>query len=215
MPTGEQERGRPATEPGVPDATGVHDAPDAAEALPASDDPILQAAANWQREGWEAGPHLLAALSIMAADQAIRAARASVVEPYGLTPSRHDALAELFFAPEGQEPMGVLSRRLTVHPTSVTSTVDALVDRGLAERAPHPDDGRARLARITDRGRTAIVDTCRHMAEIRCGLSALTNHEALLLFELLRKVRTSTTPTVVAPTTPTTSNDVHRDGQRP
>jgi DNA-binding MarR family transcriptional regulator len=179
MPTGERQHGSLRGEPG------------SAGELPASDDPILLTAANWKREGWEAGPHLLAARSIVAADGEIRALHEHILKPYGLTPARHDALAELFFSPDGAAAMGALSRKLMLRPTSITSTVDALEHHGLAERVPHPDDGRATLARITALGRTVITDTCRNIAAARCGLGALTDHEALVLFELLRKVRSA------------------------
>jgi len=154
-------------------------------------DPIVQAAQNWEREGWTAGPHFLASLSIVAVEDQIRTADAEALQPHDLTHARHEALAVLFFSRRGEMPLGALSRQLMLHPTSITATVDALERRGLVERVPHPEDRRAILARITDEGRCVMALTCKEMADARFGVGALTDEEASTVFELLRKVRTA------------------------
>lgn len=45
-----------------------------------------------------------------------------------------------------------LSEAICHSPRHVTSLVDALEDAGLVQRSTHPDDRRAWLVRITDRG---------------------------------------------------------------
>jgi DNA-binding MarR family transcriptional regulator len=152
-------------------------------------DPILLAQDNWRREGWDAGPHFLAALSIVAAEDLIRSSGEVALSRHGLTHTRHEALAVLYFSRHGELPLGVLSRQLLLHPTSITSTVDALEGLGLVERVAHPDDRRTTLARITDKGRAAMAESCAEMAHARFGVAALTEDEALVLFDLLRKVR--------------------------
>jgi DNA-binding MarR family transcriptional regulator len=154
-----------------------------------SDDPVVRAAANWRHQGWDAGAHFMAALSIVAVEEEIRAASEQILAPHGLTNARHEALAVLFFSRRGEMPMGALGRQLMLHPTSVTSTVDALEGRGLVERVPHPEDRRATLARITPTGRRVMVETCQRIADQRSGIGVLTDDEAMTLFELLRKVR--------------------------
>ena len=57
----------------------------------------------------------------------------------------------LYFSRHGRCRSARSAQRLLVHPTSVTSTVDALERLGLVERVGHPTDRRATLARITPR----------------------------------------------------------------
>jgi DNA-binding MarR family transcriptional regulator len=152
-------------------------------------DPVRTAAGNWRDHGWDGGPHFLAALSILRAEQLIRESNATALEPHGLTHTRHEALALLYFSGNGEMPLGKLSERLMVHPTSVTSTVDALERLGFVARVPHPADRRTVLARITEAGRAAMEESSEAMLKERFALDALSDKEAVQLFELLRKVR--------------------------
>jgi DNA-binding MarR family transcriptional regulator len=159
------------------------------------DDPILLAQANWQAAGWDAGPHFLASLSVVAVEQLVRAADAPILEPHGLTHTRHEALAVLYFSKRGELPLSALSRALLLHITSVTATVDVLERLGYLERVPHPEDRRTTLARITPLGRKVMRRTCQALAEARFGVGVLSEAEATHLFELLAKVRRAhTTP---------------------
>lgn len=162
--------------------------PDAPSGAPA-DDPVLLAQRNWQRAGWDAGPHFLAALSVVAVEQQVRDAGLPALTPLGLTHARHEALAVLHFSRHGELPLSVLSRQLLLHLTSVTATVAALERLGYVERVPHPDDRRTTLARITPAGRTAMEASCAALAERCFGVGALTDDEALTVFRLLAKVR--------------------------
>ena len=94
----------------------------------------------------------------------------------------------LYFSRHGEMPLGRLSDRLLVHPTSVTSTSTRSNDWP-RRRVGHPTDRRTTLARITPKGRRVIDETFRIMAEGRCGLSALDERQAARLFDVLRKVR--------------------------
>jgi DNA-binding MarR family transcriptional regulator len=165
---------------------------------PGDGDPILLAQANWRRTGWDAGPHFLAGLSVVAAEQQIRTAGVPALAPLGLTHARHEALAVLYFSRHGELPLSVLSRQLLLHLTSVTATVDALVRLGFVERVPHRDDRRTTLARITVAGRAAMEESCTRLAALRFGVGALTEREATELFRLLTKVRRA--PAVAAAT---------------
>ncbi len=157
--------------------------------LVVTDDPIRVADTHWRAHGWETGEHFIAALSIYRADELIRVFDDVALRSHRLTRSRHEALAVVYFSRHGEMPLGVLSSRLLVHPTSVTSTVDALERLGLVERVSHPTDRRATLARITPKGRRAMEQTCGIMAAGKCGLSALGEGAATRLFTLLEKVR--------------------------
>jgi DNA-binding MarR family transcriptional regulator len=151
-------------------------------------DPIRLAAANWRKHGWDS-PFFAAALSIVRTEELIRQSSARSLRPLGLTHARHEALALLYFSHNGELPLGKLSRRLLLHPTSVTSTVDTLERLGLAKRVAHPTDRRATLARITPKGRRAIEQSCQDIAASNHGLRALEESELETLFRILAKVR--------------------------
>jgi DNA-binding MarR family transcriptional regulator len=77
----------------------------------------------------------------------------TMLEPFGLTLARYEALMLLYFSRRGTLPLGKMGTRLQVHPTSVTNLVDSLERAGLACRQPHASDRRMTLATITDAGR--------------------------------------------------------------
>ena len=49
---------------------------------------------------------------------------------------------------------------------TMTGLVNGLVDRGWAERSPHPDDSRANLVTLTGLGRTTLATLRRHNADL-------------------------------------------------
>ena len=49
---------------------------------------------------------------------------------------------------------------------TMTGLVNGLVDRGWAERSPHPDDSRARLVTLTPLGRTTLANLRRQNADL-------------------------------------------------
>jgi DNA-binding MarR family transcriptional regulator len=49
---------------------------------------------------------------------------------------------------------------------TMTGLVNGLVDRGWAERSPHPDDSRANLVTLTAVGRTTLATLRRHNADL-------------------------------------------------
>jgi DNA-binding MarR family transcriptional regulator len=154
-----------------------------------SSDPVVLADTHWRAHGWDSGPYFRAALSIYRTNELIRLFDESALTPHGLTRSRHEALAVLYFSRHGEMPLGRLGARLLVHPTSVTSTVDTLERLGHVERVAHPTDRRATLARITAKGRTAMEQSCQMMADGSGGLWALSQSQARRLFTLLKPVR--------------------------
>jgi DNA-binding MarR family transcriptional regulator len=154
-----------------------------------SSDPVVLADAHWRTHGWDSGPYFRAALSIYRTNELIRLFNESALTPHGLTRSRHEALAVLYFSRHGEMPLGRLGARLLVHPTSVTSTIDTLERLGHVERVAHPTDRRATLARITAKGRTAMEQSCRMLADGSGGLWALSQHQARRLFALLKPLR--------------------------
>ena len=93
-----------------------------------------------------------AVTSLMRAQQIVIGELDEILRKHGLTFARFEALVLLTFSRRGSLPLGKMGERLQVHPTSVTSIVRRLEAAGLVTRTPHPDDGRAVLCEITDRG---------------------------------------------------------------
>ena len=83
-------------------------------------DPIAEAVRNWQQRGWGSPAHLAAALSLGRAEGITGSAAQAVLEPLGLTMSRHEMLMLLYFSVHGELPLGKMGDRLMIHATSVT-----------------------------------------------------------------------------------------------
>ncbi len=124
-------------------------------------DPIKEAQRQWEAHGWaDAAPGMAAVTSVMRAQQIYQAAVDDVLKPFDLTFARYELLMLLMFSSRGSLPLKKASLRLQVHPTSVTNAVDRLAAAQLAERLPHPTDGRGTLVSITEDGRrTALKAT--------------------------------------------------------
>jgi len=158
-------------------------------AVTAPRDPIVVADEHWKQMGCDTGWRFRASLSIYRADDLIRERDDTALRPHHLTRAKHEALAIVYFSRAGELPLGKLGERLLVHPTSVTSTVDALEGRGLVRRVSHPRDRRATLARITAKGRRAMQDSCTRIVAHRSGLDVLSDDDAARLFDILTRVR--------------------------
>ncbi len=85
----------------------------------------------------------------------VRAERSSEA----ITDGQYSVLAKIDC--DGPQTPRVLADHEHVQPPSMTRTVNALVEAGLATRADHPDDGRQVLVDITDAGRAEIKETRR------------------------------------------------------
>lgn len=62
--------------------------------------------------------------------------------------------------------LSVLAARTGLTHQSISELVQALERRGYVERVPDPSDGRARLVRLTDKGRGAVRTAIREIAAI-------------------------------------------------
>jgi DNA-binding MarR family transcriptional regulator len=86
----------------------------------------------------------------------------------GLEPRQHQLLLAVRGLPRALRPtIGSLAERLFVKHHTAVELVDRLEALGLVERKPDPEDGRAVLVAITQRGR-AMLDrlTTAHRAEL-------------------------------------------------
>jgi DNA-binding MarR family transcriptional regulator len=106
-----------------------------------------------------------------------------------LTPPQWDVLCVLGQA----SPQGVMlheiSERLLVTCGNTTGIVDRLEEAGLVARTPHPEDRRAILAVLTERGRELYVELKPvldgHLADLLGGLTPAQRRSAI---ELLHQI---------------------------
>jgi DNA-binding MarR family transcriptional regulator len=66
----------------------------------------------------------------------------------------------------GPSTVGALATADRCSQPTMTGLVNGLVDRGWAERSPHPDDSRANLVTLTALGRTTLATLRRHNADL-------------------------------------------------
>jgi DNA-binding MarR family transcriptional regulator len=153
-------------------------------------DPIEEAGRQW-RHHWGPShvPAMMGVTSIMRVQQILLARLNEVLEPFGLTFARYEALMLLYYSRAGALPLGKIGGRLQVHPTSVTNLIDGLERAGYVIRTPHPSDRRATLGSITERGRETAAAATEALHEIRFGTEPLRNSELRALTDLLREFR--------------------------
>ena len=151
-------------------------------------DPIDEAARQWGNH-WDRVPAMHAVTSLMRAHQLVIGRLDAILKPHGLTFARYEALVLLVFSSRGSLPLGKMGERLQVHPTSVTSIVRRLEAAGLVVRTPHPEDGRAVLAEITDEGRALVEVATKALVESDFALEALGDAQLQELSALLTPIR--------------------------
>jgi DNA-binding MarR family transcriptional regulator len=89
----------------------------------------------------------------------LRAASMAALAEWEVNPSQMRALRVL--GTQGPLRASALAEQLRIAPRSATEVVDALEAKGLAERSPDPDDRRATLVALTERGRRLGEDVRR------------------------------------------------------
>jgi DNA-binding MarR family transcriptional regulator len=151
-------------------------------------DPIDEAARQWGKR-WDRVPAMHAVTSLMRVQQLVLGRLDGILKPHGLTFARYEALVLLCFSSRGSLPLGRMGERLQVHPTSITSIVQRLEADGLVTRRPHPEDGRAVLAEITDAGRALAEVATSDLVDADFALGSLSDDDLARLSELLRPVR--------------------------
>ncbi|MEJ7833014.1 MAG: MarR family transcriptional regulator [Nocardioides sp.] len=153
-------------------------------------DPIDEAARQWG-ERWDGVAPMHAVTSLMRVQQLVIARLDALLKPHELTFARYEALVLLVFSSRGSLPLGKMGERLQVHPTSITSIMRRLEAARLVVRTPHPDDGRAVLAEITEEGRAVVERATKDLVGADFGLTALPDGDLGRLSELLRPVRSA------------------------
>jgi DNA-binding MarR family transcriptional regulator len=158
--------------------------------MPTSFDPIAEARRQWLAH-WDsaAAPSMTAVTSIMRVHQILLARLSAMLEPWGLSFARYEALMLLYYSRRGSLPLGKMGARLQVHPTSVTNIIDGLERMLLVTREAHERDRRATLASITDLGREVAVAATKALNEARFATSPLSAEELEQLTMTLRRIR--------------------------
>jgi DNA-binding MarR family transcriptional regulator len=153
-------------------------------------DPIAEARRHWE-ERWSEGAatEMVAVTSIMRVHQILIARLNELLEPFGLTFPRYEALMLLYLSRRGSLPLGKIGERLQVHRTSVTNTIDGLEKLGLVRRVPHESDRRAVLAEIAPAGRKVAEKATAALNDADFATDPLSPAELTELSDLLRSVR--------------------------
>ena len=153
-------------------------------------DPIEEARRHWS-ERWPGGApdEMVAVTSVMRVHQILMARLNELLEPFGLTFPRYEALMLLHFSKRGSLPLGKIGERLQVHRTSVTNTIDGLEKLKLVRRVPHESDRRAVLAEITPAGRESAEAATAVLNEASFGTEPLGDDQLDDLFATLRTLR--------------------------
>jgi DNA-binding MarR family transcriptional regulator len=153
-------------------------------------DLVGEAVRQWQAHGLgTALAHMEAATALHRMRHLVVARVEQELRPLNMTFSQYEALTLLSFARRGAMPLGRMSKRLSVHPTTVTNTVDQLEARKLVERERPPEDRRRILAKITPKGRTVAAKASARLDEVRYGLEELEEDEARQIARLINDFR--------------------------
>ncbi|HEY6793445.1 MAG TPA: MarR family winged helix-turn-helix transcriptional regulator [Kineosporiaceae bacterium] len=118
----------------------------------------------------------------------LRGLSKQALAPWDVAPSHGRALAVLLS--RGDLRLSELSEHLHIAPRSTTEVVDALVERGLAERRPDPEDRRAVLVRLTEHGRAvATAIRAARATEAEAFFEVLDDGDRAALARILRRLQ--------------------------
>jgi MarR family transcriptional regulator, 2-MHQ and catechol-resistance regulon repressor len=90
---------------------------------------------------------------------------------------------------KGPQPVNEIGRRIHLTSGSITTAVDRLQRRGLVTRGEDAEDRRARVVRLTPRGKSLIAKVfVKHKAAMDAAADGLSREERAVLVALLRKL---------------------------
>ena len=93
---------------------------------------------------------------------------------------------------KGPQPVNEIGRRIELTSGAITTAVDRLESRGLVTREAHQSDRRARIVRLTARGKEQAVKVfAGHKTAMDLAASGLSKTERAMLIQLLKKLGTS------------------------
>jgi DNA-binding MarR family transcriptional regulator len=112
-------------------------------------------------------------------------------DEFDVTLPRFDLMAQLDRAPNGMT-LGELSQRMMVSNGNVTGLAERLVEQGLLDRRPSPNDRRAQIVSLTGEGRRVFRAMARtHEEWIARIFAGLDTAEIDQLMALLAKTKAS------------------------
>lgn len=133
---------------------------------------------------------LEASVMLIRASQTHARVHAPTQAEFGLSGARFGVLRVLFQTDGAGLTMNQIASRLQVTAANITKLIEGLVDDGLAERTPDPDDRRAVRVRLTDAGRERF-EAVRPLRfrRIQQEFAGLDETEKKILIHLLAKLR--------------------------
>lgn len=144
---------------------------------------------RWEERGAPAPAQFAALFSVLRAATLMTEEVDRVLKEQSLTRTGYMVLITLQMSEGLARPLGQLSKRLLVHPTTVTMVIDQLENAGLVSRRPHPTDRRTVLAELTPAGEKTATAASAALAEVGFGLPDVEDKTADRITEDLRQVR--------------------------
>lgn len=114
----------------------------------------------------------------------------AVLSEFGTSHAKYQVLSIVCHVPEGLQ-LSEIAARASVHPTTMTSTIDRLVRDGLIERQADPTDRRSILAVSTPKGRDLYERARAELAAIEYGLAEVDSKTIRSLLDALDKIAAS------------------------
>jgi MarR family 2-MHQ and catechol resistance regulon transcriptional repressor len=134
------------------------------------------------------GTHLW--LVLFKAHRALERLAIRSIESFGVGLSDFGVMEMLLH--KGPQPVNEIGRRIGLTSGAITTAVDRLESCGLVTREAHPSDRRARVVRLTARGKGQATKVfARHKAVMDSAAGGLARSERAHLIDLLRKLGTS------------------------
>jgi DNA-binding MarR family transcriptional regulator len=154
------------------------------------EDSIARVIAGWRAVRPEFDVKPIAVTARLARLQAVLSPRLEVLfARYGVRGADFAVVATLVRLAAERVSQRRLASELGLSAGTVSLRIDRLIQRGLAERRPDPDDGRGALVSLTDRGRE-LFEACapEHLANAHELLAGLSEAERDQLGQLLGKL---------------------------
>jgi DNA-binding MarR family transcriptional regulator len=149
---------------------------------------------EWSRRRWREidgadSDHFAAMAGLMRLEQMVGSAVDRTLREHNLSRTAYLVMVTLRLDRQRTLTMGQLSKRLLLHPTTVSLMTDKLQNRGLVQRNPHPTDRRTVLATLTDEGTDMLAIATRSLADVQYGFGGVSERMATTLTEVIRHVR--------------------------
>src|SRR6059036_1611723 len=148
----------------------------------------MRSAATRRRAADVSGTHLW--LVLMKAHRALGRLATQSIESFEVCLSDFGVMELLLH--KGPQPVNEIGRRIELTSGAITTAVDRLESRGLVTREAHESDRRARIVRLTARGKDEAVKAFGvHKTAMDLAASGLSKTERAMLIQLLKKLGTS------------------------